>query len=356
MKINNFIKISQGEKSFYLTSINANEFLKNSKIDYYRAENNFKISGSIKLNKGYVEKLPSAEWRKTAKEISVMIKENNLFLLEPIFCVINKENFSNEENIIFLQEEMKIIKGMKYFKAFKYLEEKIDDFEDEFSNIEIPVILIPVKNLEMEIELFINMNSKNNFIISKAKEVLKELKKSEKQIRNFDELVDSLSEDITDALINIKESVWRGKISQGIGSKGTAIGYGTFKILLKKVVKAAFNKYEFSKVKNYKDKNYTYFVLNMTKSYNAIWQLIKSRWNEAFEDHINYALTKTWGIKSINDLICYYIENDNLDGIFRKISAFKINNNFWRRDAYGRVMDYSTERDFERLRKLLDKN
>jgi len=35
MKINNFIKTSQGEKSFYLTSINANEFLKNSKIDYF---------------------------------------------------------------------------------------------------------------------------------------------------------------------------------------------------------------------------------------------------------------------------------------------------------------------------------
>lgn len=354
MKINNFIKISQGEKSFYLTSINANEFLKNSKIDYYRAENNFKISGSIKLNKGYVEKLPSAEWRKTAKEISVMIKENNLFLLEPIFCVINKENFSNEENIISLQEEMKIIKGMKYFEAFKYLEEKIDNFEDEFSNIEIPVVLIPVKNLEMEIELFINMNSKNNFIISKAKEILKELKKSEKQVRNFDELVDSLSEDITDDLINIKESVWRGKISQGIGSKGTAIGYGTFKNSLKKVVKVIFNKYEFSKTMNYKDKNYNDFVLSTTKAYNAIWQLIKSRWNEAFEDYINYTLTKSWGINFINDIICYYIENNDIDGIFKKILSSKIDNNFWRRNPYGKVMNYSSERDFERLRKFLD--
>lgn len=204
MEINNFIKANQGEKSFYLTSITVNELLKNSKIDYYRAENKFKISGSIKLNKGYVEKLPVSKWRKTAKEISVMIKENNLFLLEPIFCVINKENFSNEENMIFLEEKMKVIKGMKYFEAFKHLEEKIDNFEDKFSNIEIPVILIPAKNLEMEIELFINMNSKNNFIISKAKEVLKELKKSEKQIRNFDELVDNLSEDIENIMYHWK--------------------------------------------------------------------------------------------------------------------------------------------------------
>ena len=354
MKINKFIKTSQGKRSFYLTSITVNEFLKNSKIDYYKVEKEFETSSSVKLNKGYVEKLPVSKWRKTVKEISAMIKENNLILLEPIFCVINKENFSNEENVISLEEEMKIIKGMKYFEAFKYLEEKNSSFEKELSIVEIPVVLIPVENLETEIELFINMNSKNNFIISKAREILKEIKKSEKQIRNFDELVDSLSEDIIDGLINMKDSVWRGKISCSIRDKEKPIGYGTFKILLKKVVKAAFNKYEFSKVMNYKDKNYTYFVLNMTKSYNAIWQLIKSRWNEAFEDHINYALTKTWGIKSINDLICYYIENDNLDGIFRKISAFKINNNFWRRDAYGRVMDYSTEKDFERLKKFLD--
>lgn len=354
MKINNFIKISQGEKSFYLTSINANEFLKNSKIDYYRAENNFKISGSIKLNKGYVEKLPSAEWRKTAKEISVMIKENNLFLLEPIFCVINKENFSNEKNIISLQEEMKIIKGMKYFEAFKYLEEKIDNFEDEFSNIEIPVVLIPVKNLEMEIELFINMNSKNNFIISKAREVLKELKKVKKQVRSFDELVDNLSEDIIDSLINMKDSVWRGKISWGNGNKEKSIGYGTFKNSLKKVVKTIFNKYEFSKVMNRKEKEYNDFVLSTTKTYNAIWQLIKSRWNEAFEDPINYVLTKSWGINFINDLICHYIENGDIDEIFGKILSSKIDNNFWRRDPYGKVMDYSTERDFEKLRKLLD--
>lgn len=354
MKINKFIKTSQGEKSFYLTSLPINKLLKNSKIDYYKAENDFKISGLIKLNNGYVEKLPSAEWRKVTKEISAMIKENNLFLLEPIFCVINKENFSNEENMIFLEEEMKIIKGMKYLETFKYLEEKISNFEKEFSIVEIPVVLIPVENLEMEIELFINMNSKNSFIISKAREVLKEIKKSEKQIRNSGELIDSLSEDIIDSLINMNDSVWRGKISCSIRDKEKPIGYGTFKILLKKVVKTAFNKCEFSKVMNYKDKNYTDFVLNVTKTYNAIWQLIKSRWNEAFEDHINYALTKTWGIKSINDLICYYIENDNLDGIFRKISAIKINNNFWRRNPYGKVMDYSTERDFEKLRKLLD--
>lgn len=354
MKINNFIKIRQGKRSFYLTSITVNKLLKNSKIDYYRAENNFKILGSIKLNKGYVEKLPSAEWRKTAKEISVMIKENNLFLLEPIFCVINKENFSNEENMIFLEEKMKVIKGMKYFEAFKHLEEKIDNFEDKFSNIEIPVILIPAKNLEMEIELFINMNSKNNFIISKAKEVLKELKKSEKQIRNFDELVDSLSEDITDALINMRESVWRGKISQGIGSKGTAIGYGTFKNSLKKVVKVILNKYEFLKTMNYKDKNYNDFVLSTAKTYNAIWQLIKSRWTEAFEDPINYVLSKSWGINFVNDIICYHIENYSIDGIFEKIVSSKIDNNFWRRNPYGKIMNYSTERDFERLRKFMD--
>ena len=354
MKINKFIKTRQGEKSFYLTSLSINELLKNSKIDYYRAENNFKTSGSIKLNNGYVEKLPVSKWRKTAKEISAMIKENNLFLLEPIFCVINKENFSNEENMIFLEEEMKVIKGMKYFEAFKHLEEKSSNFEKELSNIEIPVILIPVENLETEIEFFINMNSKNNFIISKAREILKELKKSEKQIRNFDELIDSLSEDIIDGLINMKDSVWRGKISSGIGNNKKPIGYSTFKNLLKKVVKVIFNKYEFSKTMNYKDKNYNDFVLSTTKTYNAIWQLIKSRWNEAFEDYINYTLTKSWGINFINDIICYYIENDDIDGIFEKILSSKINNNFWRRNPYGKVMDYSTERDFERLRKFLD--
>ena len=61
MKINKFIKTSQGKRSFYLTTITVNELLKNSKIDYYRAENNFKRSGSIKLDKGYVEKLPVAK-------------------------------------------------------------------------------------------------------------------------------------------------------------------------------------------------------------------------------------------------------------------------------------------------------
>lgn len=354
MKINKFIKTRQGEKSFYLTSLSINELLKNSKIDYYRAENNFKTSGSIKLNNGYVEKLLVSKWRKTAKEISVMIKENNLFLLEPIFCVINKENFSNEENMIFLEEKMKVIKGMKYFEAFKHLEEKSSNFEKELSNIEIPVILIPVENLETEIDFFINMNSKNNFIISKAKEILKELKKSEKQIRNFDELIDSLSEDIIDGLINMKDSVWRGKISSRIGNNKKPIGYSTFKNLLKKVVKVIFNKYEFSKTMNYKDKNYNDFVLSTTKTYNAIWQFIKSRWNEAFEDYINYTLTKSWEINFINDIICYYIENDDIDGIFEKILSSKIDNNFWRRNPYGKVIDYSTERDFERLRKLLD--
>ncbi len=196
MKINKFIKTSQGEKSFYLTSITVNELLENSKIDYYKAEKEFETSSSEEFNNGYVEKLPVSKWRKTAKKISAMINENNLFLLGPVFCVINKENFSDEENVISLKEEMKVIKGMKYFEAFKHLEEKNSNFEKELLTVEIPVVLIPVENLEMEIELFIDMNSKNNFIISKAKEILKELKKAEKQIRNFDELVDSLSEDI----------------------------------------------------------------------------------------------------------------------------------------------------------------
>jgi hypothetical protein len=353
MKINKFIKTNQGEKSFYLTSITVNELLKNSKIDYYRAKNNFKISDSIKVNKGYVEKLPPAEWRKIAKEISVMIKENNLFLLEPIFCVINKEKFLNEENMIFLEEEMKIIKGLKYFEAFKYLEEKSSNFKKELSIIEIPIVLIPVENLETEIDLFINMNSKNNFIISKAREVLKELKKVKKQIRNFDELADSLSEDITDSLINMKDSVWKGKISCTIRDKEKSIGYGTFKNSLKKVVKVILNKYKFSKVMNYKDKNYNDFVLSTTKNYNAIWQLIKSRWTEAFEDCTNYTLTKSWGVNFINDVICYYIEKDNINKIFEKLSVSRISNSFWKRDGYGKVMDYSTERDFESLMKLI---
>ena len=353
MKINNFIRTSQGEKSFYLTSITVKELLKNSKIDYYKAEKDSEISNSAEISKGYVEKFSSTRWKKATKGISSIIKENNAFFLEPVFCTINKEKFSNKEKIISLQEEMKIIKGMKYFEAFKYLEEKKDSFEDKFWNIEIPVVLIPVENLKMEIELFINMNSKDNFIISKAREILKELKKTEKQIRNFDELVDSLSEDITNALINMKESVWRGKISQGLGSKGTAIGYGTFKNSLKKVLKTMLDKYKFSKVMKYNDENYADFVLNATKTYNRIWQFIKSRWNEAFEDSINYTLTKSWGINFINDVICYYIEKNNIDEVFEKLSASSINNNFRRRDAFGKLVDYSAERDFENLIKLI---
>ena len=85
MKINKFIKTSQGEKSFYLTSITVNELLENSKIDYYKAEKEFETSSSEEFNNGYVEKLPVSKWRKTAKKISAMINENNLFLLGPVF-------------------------------------------------------------------------------------------------------------------------------------------------------------------------------------------------------------------------------------------------------------------------------
>lgn len=152
----------------------------------------------------------------------------------------------------------------------------------------------------------------------------------------------------------MKDSVWRGKIFRGNGNKEKPIGYGTFKNSLKKVVKVIFDKYKFSKVMNRKDKNYNDFVLSTTKTYNAIWQLIKSRWTEAFEDPVNYVLRKSWGINFINDLICYYIENDYIDEMFEKIVSSKIDNNFWRRNPYGKVMDYSTERDFERLKKLLD--
>lgn len=152
----------------------------------------------------------------------------------------------------------------------------------------------------------------------------------------------------------MKDSVWRGKIFWGNGNKEKPIGYGTFKNSLKKVVKVIFDKYKFSKVMNCKDKNYNDFVLSTTKTYNAIWQLIKSRWTEAFEDPVNYVLRKSWGINFINDLICYYIENDYIDEMFEKIVSSKIDNNFWRRNPYGKVMDYSTEKDFERLRKLLD--
>lgn len=347
MKINNFIKVNQGTKYFYSFSMTIEELLKNSEINYYKEENDF----FSKTNIGYVQKISEVKLLKVLKEIYSLMKKEYKPLLKPIFCVINKNSFSENGNLLSFKEKMKVIEGLEYFEGFIDFEKKISSIKYDLLKNQVPVFLIPVESLEEEIELFIEMNSKNNNV-SKAKEILKELKCSKKEFENFDELVETLSEDATNLLTNM--AIWKGKIAPSFKTNNNSISFIVFKKSFKKIVKTVLlEKNVLLETINYRDKKYNSLVTTTIIIYNGVWEVIKGKWDKAFEDHINFYLTRSWGIDFVNDIICYYYKKD-IGDLIEKILINNTDNNFWKHS--GNLFNYSTEKDFERLKNLLLNN
>ena len=121
MKISNFIKVNQKTKYFYSFSMTIEELLKNSEINYCKEGNDF----FSKTNIGYVQKISEIKLIKALKEIYSLMKKEHKLLLKPIFCVINKNSFLENENLISFQEKMKVIEGLEYFEGFINFEKKI---------------------------------------------------------------------------------------------------------------------------------------------------------------------------------------------------------------------------------------
>lgn len=301
MTIHNAISVEQGCHTMYIFKLSTGELLSNYTISSYDSAE----------ETGYQRPPVESHYKKIARYLADA--DSGQILPMAIIAAATERDISYEENVLTIKDKLRIVDGQHRIKAIEYLRDADNTryknkYKELAGHYEFPIILLvsKEKDSELEIDTFININSKGKRVsINLAKELREKKMRADLEKRKVELTKDSyenLATQVVKRLVHDKGSMWYERIQMGdeLGLQKT-VSIGTFARSLKKITtRVADMVVEEKNFISEKEAEKTAELIGDVVE--QLWREVQKRWPECFDEPRNYNLLRGLGVSVIHSL------------------------------------------------------
>lgn len=318
-----YINFNQENITMYMIKMNVEELVNNSTVAHYDAKN----------DKNYQRPPIPSHYRKISKYFMYEIEP---ILPTAILGAVSPEQIKFEGNEISIEGKIRIVDGQHRIEGIKclkdgYTRDSRIKYNKLAQSFEFPVVIMVVdeSKIMLEVDAFININSKGKRVKTDLAEALKSQKVNNRMKNNEsyqvnDELISASAMNICRLLNQGEEFLWNGFIIQADenGKRSEQpISIIAFSKAIRQIV--AFRLYKLEKLDGEKRAE---VEKEIAVEINDVWSSVMSIWPKCFntEDDMynsNYNICKGMGVISLYS-IYYDCLSKNESGL-EPIESFK---------------------------------
>jgi len=299
MTIHNAISIEQGCHTMYIFKLSTEELLSSYTISSYDSAK----------ESGYQRPPIESHYKKIARYLA----DFEQILPMSIIAAATKTDISYQGNVLTIQGRLRIVDGQHRIKAIEYLRDAKgsrykNKYEELVDHYEFPIILLISDEIDsvLEIDTFININSKGKRVSTNLAKELREKKMQvdlkEHEVELTKESYENLATQVVKLLAHDTESMWFDRIQMGdeLGLQ-KPVSIGTFARSLKKItIRVANMVVEGKKVISEESAG---TITELTRiAVEQLWKAVQDRWPECFDEPKQYNLLRGLGVSVIHRL------------------------------------------------------
>ena len=301
MTIHNAISVKQGCYTMYIFKLSTEELLSNYTISNYDSAK----------ETGYQRPPVESHYKKIARYLADANSEQILPM--SIIAAATQKDISYQNNELTIIGKLRIVDGQHRIKAIEYLRDARDSryknkYEELVDHYEFPVILLISDEIDstLEIDTFININSKGKRVSTNLAKELREKKMQTDLEKHKDVLTkesyENLATQVVKLLAHDTNSMWYDRIQMGdeLGLR-KPVSIGTFARSLKKITMQVTDKVVAGeKILSEETAGKT---ADLTKdAVEQLWKVVQGRWSECFDEPKQYNLLRGLGVSVIHRL------------------------------------------------------
>ena len=302
------IEFKQENIKMYILKMNIDKLIEASMITHYNSEK----------NKDYQRAPIPSHYRKI---YAYFMKEKNPILPSAVLAAIGSDKYNYKNGEIEFNDKIRIVDGQHRIEGLKCLRDGYcngskERYQDLINRFEIPVIVMIIDDEYklIEIDAFINLNSKGKRVRTDLAQALK-LQKYQKSIENKDvipvdeELFSNVSTEVAIEMNREKGGFWEGKIIQA-DELGNRSNQPISVIAFSRAITPLVKKYCFNKGENVKKSDLSEIRSNIQEIINDVWNCIVKKWPGCFikgKYDADYNICKGIGVTT---LLLVFAETD----------------------------------------------
>lgn len=301
MTINGAISIEQGYHTMYVFKLSTEDLLSNYTISSYDSAK----------ETGYQRPPVESHYKKIARYLSDA--DSEMILPMSIIAAATQEDISYQGNILTIKGRLRIVDGQHRIKAIEYLRDAKtarykSKYEELVNHYEFPVILLISSEIDsaLEIDTFININSKGKRVSTNLAKELREKKMQtdleKHEVELTKESYENLATQVVKLLAHDVNSMWYNRIQMGdeLGLQ-KPVSIGTFARSLKKItMRVADMVVAGEKVISEEGAGKTCELTSMAVE--QLWKAVQERWPKCFDEPKQYNLLRGLGVSVVHRL------------------------------------------------------
>lgn len=300
-----FIELNQDGVNLYLFKLNIKELIDIAIIEHFDSAN----------NTGYQRPPFPAHYKKITK---YLLNSSEAILPTAILAATEPNNVTLNNSELVIHNKIRIVDGQHRIEGVKALangdEKSKERYNSMLETFEFPIILmeVPQDKKILEIDTFININSKGKRVSTNLAMQLREMEFSNKDDLIVDkEFCINLATSISKELAN-RDGIWKDKIILGNDIKSIKpISINAFSKSIEGIVQV------FTTDKNEFNSSTEIDILReqVIQLINDSWKIIIDKWSECFiKDNYNeYNIRKGIGVYSLHGILKECLVNYGTD-------------------------------------------
>ena len=303
MKIDHAIRVRQGCYTMFLFRLSTEELLSNYTIASY---------DSVKET-GYQRPPVESHYKKIARYL--VAADSGQILPMAIIAAATEADieYREGEGALTIKGRLRIVDGQHRIKAIEYLKDAKDlRFREKYDELakdyEFPMILLLSDEVdsELEIDTFININSKGKKVsINLAKELREKKMRADLEKHKIElnaECYENLATQTVKLLAHNENSIWHERIQMGdeLGFQ-KPVSIGTFAKSLKRITGQVANVVVNGERFIAEDEAGKTARLT-AHAVEQLWKTVQERWPECFKEQKKYNLLRGFGVSVMHRL------------------------------------------------------
>jgi DGQHR domain-containing protein len=308
-----YIPLKQNGFQLFITKLTIDELLNNSEVSIFNPE----------TGEGYQRPPIPSHYKKIARYLE---SEESILLPLGVLTAVYPDDF-NESEKLELNGKLRIVDGQHRVAGFRHLSEINPSKYETLKDFEVPVTIMVLSKDDIidEMDTFININSKAKRINTDlAKRLSYERRKEDGYLRNYREIIEDISIEVTLGISRDIKSLWYKAVRMSTTQKDVIISLNAFTKSLTPLIELFvkyFNTKDFEGLSRFGDiekmennsevisfivSHKDLYVENLKKYINDAWYLIKEQFEKAFNEKRPY-FKKEYNIQKGIGLYAFHI-------------------------------------------------
>ena len=301
MTIQNAISIQQGCHTMYIFKLPTEELLSNYTISSYDSAQ----------ETGYQRPPVESHYKKIARYL--VAGGSGQILPVSIIAAASQQDISYQGNVLTSTDKLRIVDGQHRIKAIEYLRDAKDPqyrnkYDELVRHYEFPVILLVSDEIDsaLEIDTFININSKGKRVSTNLARELREKKMQadlgKHEVELSRESYENLATQVVKLLAHDQDSMWYDRIQMGdeLGLQ-KPVSIGTFARSLKKITTMVTDM-TVAGEKVISEEQAGKAAALTKDAVEQLWRAVQKRWPECFNEPKQYNLLRGLGVSVMHRL------------------------------------------------------